>query len=316
MVGEKKPADGETSDNNQDNSSGNNQKIDDQVGSEAGNESGQSSGEHSAEHSEGQEQSSGQQQDKFQVGDKVYSKEQAMDILSKSERFQGDRDRAEQALSNFVGQVKGLGYNVDDGFNITQQSAQGPTEQELAEAAAAGDVTAFNALREKDRNTVKSELAQQYNEAQTQQEMISSVKRNYPEFYKRDAQENILRDTNGRELIDFDSPLTKEAQSIVGKEPLLSNPKFAGVVAKLAQANLNEKNFSKVEGGIRRNAQQRFQASASNAAAGSSGGSSDDLPGLLTDEQMVVTKAFGQDPARIGRIIQKAQANKGRFVIE
>lgn len=288
---------------------------------EAGHGSEQSSDETPVTPSEGGEQSSGQQKDVFQVGEKTYTKadlDRLENDAGKVGKFQRDRDMTDRVLQGLAGQIKGMGLDVDNNFNIIKPQQQGPTEQELVSAAMAGDEAAFNTLRERDRQKTQHETMQNFTQLNDQKEVLNYVRTNYSDLYTKDDKGNILKDAKGNDLVNPDSPISREAQTILNENPQLAHPTQMKLVAQLAQARLNEKNLGKVEKGIRTKAQQRFnEGSASATATPSSGGQTEDLSGLLSADQIRVSvKGLGGDAKRLGAIIKKAQANQGRYIVE
>uniref|UniRef100_A0A6H1ZBV2 Uncharacterized protein n=1 Tax=viral metagenome TaxID=1070528 RepID=A0A6H1ZBV2_9ZZZZ len=329
MAGSVALEDVETTAKDQDTTSDSKADINADQTTEAGNEAkdagdtSESAAETSAETSDAGGQASGKEGavsdagavKSFEIGGKVYTEAELNENLQKIGRYQGDRDRAEKALENIVAGIRTQGYEVDPQtrqiYRLQAQPAP-QQRQELLEAAAAGDTNALNTLLEVERRETASAIFQGVQAYQTDAETLGKVATEYPEFYKKDGTGNIVKDQNGINVIDYDSPLSREAAKILEANPGLGTPKGMMTVGELAKARLLKNGLPKLKQQIVDKAQQRLAQTAS-TATGSPGGSEASAGETmeLTAEQKRINTKLGVSNDRVIKAIQRANKTGG-----
>lgn len=234
------------------------------------------------------------------VGEKKFSKEQAIENLEKIGRYQGDRDRTEAALERVIAQMQRAGFTVDNNLNVVpvQQRPPMPNKQELTMLAAAGDNEALNKLLEIQGEEISNRVYGNLQKAEVQKGILENVKKEYPDFYK-DGQPNL------------DSPLSKEATKIIEQYPQFGQVEYLPVVAKMAEANLLKNNFKNLEQSIKDKTHQKLAQSASQSVGTPGTTPSTGEEGMYSDEQLAFAKKLGLDSERLQKVIKRAQEKGG-----
>ena len=241
----------------------------------------------------------------LKVGEKAYTKEQAIAAIEKIGRYQGDRDQTEAALEKIARQLTAAGYMIDNSLNIVpaQQKPSRQTREELSLLAAAGDNDALNKLLELHGEEVASKVFSGIQMQESTKEILAKTRKDYPDFYSEDGSPNLS------------SPLSKEAAKIIEAYPHLGTIQSLPLVAQLAESALIKGNFKNVEQSIKDKAHQRVAQGGSQGLGTPAGSISDTDSGEFTPEQANFAKKLGVNSERLGKIIARASKSRGGYEI-
>lgn len=188
--------------------------------------------------------------EKIKIGDKEYTVEQAQLAMEKVNRYQGDRDRAEATLEKFVANLYKQGYSVDKDFNVVpikQEPKPQIDKSQLAQLAIAGDPEALQKLLEITQQETIQTVTNGIQRETSVRGIVESVSKSYPEFYLKDDKGEFVRSPEGALVPNENSPIFKEAVSILEKNPHLNSIQALPVLAEMAESRLFKKKFPKME---------------------------------------------------------------------